>query len=90
VSAEPGFGKRVEFVSLVHQGRMWVIGGIDSEGRFLNDVWSSQDGVAWEQASPAAAFCPRWAFTGFAFKGRLWISSGIDGTRFLNDVWWSE
>jgi hypothetical protein len=73
---------------------MWVIGGLSVSVSsstpllptpYLNDVWSSADGINWRQDA-TAQFEPR-SSPGLAIhNNELWIIDGIGYTRF-NDVW---
>jgi len=40
--------------TLPGSNKMFIAGGLDSSGNFLNDVWSTTDGVNWNQESPNA------------------------------------
>lgn len=82
--------------SAVHAGRIWVLGGGTYDTpkvparKFFNDVWSSADGVTWEQHSAAAPWEPRQYHEVAAFDGRLWVLEGYNsqgGNR--KDVWYS-
>lgn len=71
--------------------RLWVIGG-RNEDTYLNDVWSSEDGITWTCVTETASFSPRDRHSVVVFQERLWVIGGGQGgqdTR-LNDVWWSE
>jgi len=81
-------------------GRMWMMGGWYN-GRLpghsaSNEVWSSQDGAAWEQVTAAAAWTPRLAGVAVAFEEKIWILGGTenyyfgDAASLKNDVWSSE
>lgn len=88
--------------TVVHDNKLWVIGGQTmpafggGEEKFYRDVWTSTDGVEWNQVLPEEPFWPqRGMIGGSAVKdGRLWILGG--GTydtpttptrQFFNDVW---
>lgn len=47
------------YQSIVYfKGRLWMYGGLDYQARtFLNDIWSSSDGVMWSKMGTAS--CPR-------------------------------
>ena len=45
-TASAAFAPRWYHSSIVHDGKMWVIGG-----RSFEDIWSSTDGVTWFQES---------------------------------------
>lgn len=83
--------------SAVFQDRMWILGGgtYDTPERptriFYNDVWSSADGVNWDQHTDAAPWVPRDFHDVAVFDDRMWLMEGHDGrTGNLKDVWHSE
>ena len=71
--------------------KLWLIGGDDGEVR--NDVWSSSDGVNWEQQTANAAFSARNHFQVVSFNDgngdKLWLIGGRNHS-FKNDVWSSS
>ena len=78
----------------VFRDRMWVMGGV-SEGRFLNDVWCSEDGVRWTQELEHAPWSPRTLHnTPLVLDGRMWLIGGAAAGdyhpfRSYRDVWCS-
>jgi hypothetical protein len=71
---------------------MWVIAGEDSEGR-KNDVWYSEDGKKWVEATSKAQFPERSLHTSVVFNNKMWVigGSGYDGFMvYKNDVWFSS
>ncbi|HIJ65351.1 MAG TPA: hypothetical protein HPP77_05300 [Candidatus Hydrogenedentes bacterium] len=73
---------------VVHEDRLWVLGGYDGEWR--NDVWRSRDGVNWTEMTAAAPWSPRFRHASVVFDGRLWVIGGMGpGDEPLNDVWHS-
>ena len=84
-------------MTVVHNDKMWIMGGWYN-GRLpghsaSNQVWSSTDGVKWEQATKSAGWSPRLAAGAVVFKNRIWILGGIetyysgDEKSLKNDVW---
>jgi hypothetical protein len=84
-------------MTAVFRDRMWLMGGwyngrLPGHGA-SNEVWSSRDGVTWQQATPHAGWSPRLASAALEFKGRLWILGGTedyyfgDDASLKNDVW---
>ncbi len=80
--------------SVVFNNRMWILGGgtYDTptvpKRKFYNDVWSSPDGMHWEQHVEHAPWTPRQYHDVAAFDGRMWVMEGWNhGNR--NDVWYS-
>jgi hypothetical protein len=71
---------------LVHDDRLYVIGG-----DYLDDVWSSPDGVTWTQHAAGASFGKMYAPNAASFNGKLLVYNGMreDGTG-SPDVWQSE
>jgi hypothetical protein len=93
---------RVLHYTVVHDDKIWVIGGqsmpafAKSEEVFYRDVWTTTDGIEWRKIEPRdPCWSPRGMIGGAAVKdGRIWILGG--GTydtpqtptrEFYNDVW---
>ncbi|UII76806.1 hypothetical protein LV716_03170 [Flagellimonas sp. HMM57] len=93
VTTNAAFSGRRNHTSVTFDGKLWVIGGLRSStnGTQFNDVWYSEDGTTWTEATDAAAFGERAFHTSITFDGKLWVIGGLrsNGTR-LNDVWYSE
>jgi hypothetical protein len=102
VNRDVPWGPRALHYTVVHDGRIWVIGGqtmpafSKSDETFYRDVWTTQDGVDWKQVVPEEPYwSPRGMIGGSAvFKGRIWILGGgtydtptIPKRNFYNDVW---
>lgn len=62
---------------LVHDGRMWVIGGDRSSGHYQNDVWSSADGQSWQRHTDSPPWSGRTLMLTASFSGRLWVMGGM-------------
>ncbi|QDU28675.1 Kelch motif protein [Anatilimnocola aggregata] len=86
-------------MTLVFGDRMWFMGGWHN-GRLpghsaSSQVWSSADGIQWEQATEAAGWTPRIAAASVVFQGKMWILGGTENYYFgddkslKNDVWYS-
>jgi hypothetical protein len=76
----------------VYKNRMWVIGGFDyfvtnQTHPFVNDVWSSSDGVQWKRETVNASWHARDLHSCVAFNNRLWIMGGGSTEGNYNDVW---
>ncbi len=83
-------------MTAVFHDRMWFMGGWFN-GRLpghsaSNDVYSTTDGITWEQA-PNAGWTPRISAATIVFKNKLWILGGTENYYFgdekslKNDVW---
>ena len=79
-----GWSARWYHQALVHNGRMYVLGGYDK-----SDVWSSVDGSSWRFEGDAD-WGPRHLYQAVSHAGRLYVLGGIQGANFdnrTNDVW---
>ncbi len=84
------FPARNDHTSIVFDNKMWVIGGGGESYPDLcrNDVWYSSDGVAWTQATSAAAFGARDNRSSVVFDGKMWVIGGDTSDEgAMNDVW---
>lgn len=96
------WGPRALHYTVVHQDKIWVIGGqtvpgfAKSEERFHRDIWNSSDGKHWQRIEPKEPYWPQRGMIGGSavHQGRIWILGG--GTydtpktpqrKFFNDVW---
>ncbi len=81
--------------SVVFRDRIWILGGgvYDTPGNpsrsYYNDVWSSADGVHWEQHVEHAPWTPRQYHEVAVFDDRMWVLEGYDGKGNRKDVWHS-
>jgi hypothetical protein len=84
-------------MSLTFHDRMWFMGGwyngrLDGHSA-SNAVWSSTDGVNWEQTAGDERWSPRIASAVAVFKDRMWVLGGTENYYFgdqsslKNDVW---
>jgi hypothetical protein len=87
-------------MTVTFKDRMWIMGGWYN-GRLPGysaggEVWSSKDGVSWEQSAPQAPWGPRVAAGAVAFRGKMWLLGGTENYYFgnqeslRNDVWCSS
>jgi hypothetical protein len=84
---------------VVHNNRMWIVGGDPIQGHYQSDVWSSGDGVKWknETAGKPVPWGPRALHTTIAFKDWIWVIGGqttpqfaAADEKFYRDVWRSK
>ena len=89
------------YTSVVYDNKLWVLGGLeddDGDGDLdsKNDVWFSEDGASWTQATSSASWSIRSWHSSVVFDDKLWVLGGVfddddDGDRDgKNDVWFSE
>ena len=83
---------------VVHQNKLWVVGGDCNQGHYQNDVWSSPDGITWTKVCDDVPWGNRVLQLVYAFRGKIWVMGGQSMTShvlgppeaFFNDVWCSE
>jgi hypothetical protein len=80
------FSGRVGHTSIVFNNKIWVIGGSTNSG-LQNDVWSSADGISWEQITSSAQFDKRLGHRLFIFADKMWLIGGNNNSGFVNDIW---
>src|SRR6185503_1021976 len=70
-------------------GRMFIFSGYGGDN-YMNDVWSSSDGVNWTVNTLAAAWELRVRAQSAVHDGRLWVIGGHNQSGiYLNDVWYT-
>jgi hypothetical protein len=81
---------------VVHQGKMWIVGGDPIQGHYQNDVWNSADGKTWTLVNKdkPVPWGPRCLMYVVAFKGYIWVMGGqtipqaaAEKEIFYRDVW---
>jgi len=93
-TANAGWSPRAYHQAAVLNDRIYVFGGGNyvPEYHALNDVWSSHDGVHWQQETAAAPWRPRLWFSSVVYRDRMWILGGWSNNPWKNwgDVWYSQ
>ncbi len=91
--AAPPFNARLEHTATVFNGRIYLAAGMSSTDYFTNtkynDVWSTVDGVTWQQDTPAAAFSGRNAAVLLNYNNQFYMIGGFNITR-THDIWRSD
>ncbi len=93
-----GWSPRMAGGLLVFNDRIWLFGGVQkyyfgNDDDLKNDVWSSADGIKWEQATAKAPWSPRAYLQVAALNGRMYVFGGgnyLPNYQAKNDVWSSD
>lgn len=93
-----GWSPRLAGGIVVFKDRIWVLGGLQkyyygTDDDLKNDVWSSTDGVKWEQATEHAPWSPRAYQCALVFQDKIWVLGGgnyLPKNAAHNDVWSSS
>lgn len=78
---------------LIYKDKMWIFGGVDyyNHQKRFNDVWYSENGKDWTEATANAPWSPRYDHTVVVYKDKLWLIGGMTtGNSIYKDVWVSE
>ena len=84
---------------VVHDDKMWIVGGDPLQNHYQDDVWNSSDGLSWRRVTKgnSAPWGPRVLHYTVSFKGHIWVLGGQTmpqyakaGERFYRDVWKSS
>ena len=98
-TAAAGYPARVGYQAVVHNGQIYVMGGVDKvkDGTLKRDVYSSEDGVNWTRETPTADWSARADHRAVSHQGRIYVLGGLHVfydvqntiliTILKNDVW---
>jgi hypothetical protein len=92
-TADAGWSPRAYHQAAVLGDKIYVFGGGNYVPQYeaRNDVWSSEDGVRWEEVTDAAPWPARLWFSTAVYRNRLWVIGGWSNNPHKNwgDVWHS-
>jgi len=84
------FPGRTGHKSVVFNNKIWIIGGRNQTG-FLNDIWTSENGIEWEkEITNNKLFTPRDNHEVFVFRDKIWVIGGRGSSGYFNDIWSSS
>ncbi|MCP4173506.1 MAG: galactose oxidase [Fuerstiella sp.] len=94
-TAAAGWSPRLSAGLVVFKDRMWMLGGTENyyfgdNDSLKNDVWSSADGVTWQQETAAAPWSARAYHQAAVLNGRIYVFGGgnyVPEYKAFNDVW---
>ena len=87
-TASAGWWRRSGHQSVAHNGRLYVLGGLNINGHRYNDVWSSANGKAWGRETGDAGWAGRIGHQSVSHNGRLYVLGGQNINSYhYNDVW---
>ncbi|HVW37002.1 MAG TPA: hypothetical protein VHB99_06845 [Pirellulales bacterium] len=95
-----GWSPRIAAAAVEFKGKMWILGGTEDyyfgdEKSLKNDVWCSDDGEHWKQATASAEWAPRAYHQAAVLNGKMYVFGGgnyapQDLYRAYHDVWSSS
>lgn len=99
---KPGFNPDLDWEGrhtagyVVHQEKMWIVGGDPLQGHYQNDVWNSIDGKNWIHVNKGqpVPWGPRVLHYTLTFQDKIWVMGGqttpeyaAAAERFYDDIW---
>lgn len=82
---------------VVHDSKMWLIGGDVNQGHYQNDVWNSTNGRDWTLVTNDVPWGPRALHYTVSYQGKLWVIGGQtmpafaeSKEHFYSDIWMSK
>ncbi len=93
-TASAPWSPRAYHQAVVLNDKIYVLGGGNYVPQYhaKNDVWSSTDGIHWEQVTAAAPWHERLWFPAVVYRGHIWVLGGWSNnpTKNWQDVWYSR
>jgi hypothetical protein len=88
-SASAPWSPRAHHGCVVHDGKLWVLGGQGADGEYLADVWYSSNGVDWTLQTEAAPWGSRRRHGVVSFNDELLVIGGERRTspHYYRDIW---
>lgn len=80
---------RGAFAAVTFLGKVWISGGLDASTNVLDDLWTSSDGITWDEVQRGVPWGPRYGHTITEFHGKLWLIGGIGDGELPQGVWQS-
>ncbi len=90
VTASAAWTPRRGMAALVHNDRMFLLGGEDGDREYNSDVWVSDDGASWELLTGSPGWRPRWEHAAVSFNNAIFVLGGAAEYGKFNDVWRSS
>lgn len=93
------FSRRLSSEAVSFNDKIWVTGGRGSSPYkndliiYLNDIWSSPDGVSWTEELTIAPWTARYNHQTVVFNDKMWLFGGQTGSTAatrVNDIWSSD
>ncbi|MCC6422101.1 MAG: PEP-CTERM sorting domain-containing protein [Phycisphaerales bacterium] len=79
---------------IVHDNKMYIVGGDANQGHYQNDVWSSTNGSTWTKLTDNVPWGPRVLHHTVEFNNKIWVMGGqtlpqfaAAPETFYRDIW---
>ena len=85
------FPIRTAAETVVFNNKIYLIGGTN-DTNFLNDIWTTEDGITWTEVTPTGAFVDPIVFHSLnTYDNALWLIGGWSITnQYNNHIWYSQ
>ncbi|MFA6332337.1 MAG: kelch repeat-containing protein [Methanoregula sp.] len=71
--------------TVAFDNKMWVIGGLDTKGNRLHDVWYSTDGITWTCTNTSVRFSNPYDLRALVYDNKMWVIAAADNETI--EVW---
>ncbi len=94
-TANANFTPRAQTKLLAYKDKLYALGGLenffDATTGSTKEVWSSTNGIDWEQETNAAPYFARYGFEATVFDDKMFVIGGAlaDTNEETSDVWFS-
>ena len=87
--ADVPFSERAYFGEVVHNGRIYILGGWAYDGQRSPEIWSSANGLTWKLEATNPDFGPDniGGLLALSHNGSIYVIGGEDDSGSQNDVW---
>ncbi len=72
-----GWPPRMGHAVVLFRNEIWLMGGRDSSGNALNDVWTCGASGSWQCKTKSAEWSPRCLFRPAVLNGEIWLYGGM-------------
>ena len=74
--------------SVVFDGKIWVLGGLDSDTN--NNVWYSSNGADWSELPAESSWAARRSHSSVVFGNKIWVLGGYQDVRSADDILFND
>ena len=91
IQPNSSFSKRAAHSLVVFKDKIWLYGGVNKDGIYHNDMYSTEDGISWNLINGNLSNISARAYSKLvAFKDKLYLIGGANKTQDFKEIWESE
>ena len=74
--------------SVVMDNKVWILGGTDQQGNYLNTVWVSSDGQNWTSSKGMPVMSAH--HKSVVFDNKIWVIGGLNESGSLDQIYYYD